>query len=475
MRQRIPLGRAFGKGRSTAAGLQSLVNMYAESVEAEGRTDVVCYGTPGKAEFATVGGGDVRGQLTAAGLQYAVIGTTLYKVASDGTATSLGTIEGSELVDMFFNGVQLSVVAELKSYSFDTLTLALTEIADPNFEQAGTGASLNSYDIFGVLNTGRFRWRLVNTASFSALDFATAEAESDNLRAIRKVGNEAALLGDNSVEWWYATGQSGANAFARTSVAAKPIGCLSRDTALVVDGGLTWVGRDGTAGGASVYRAEGYEPRKISTPEVDGYLETVADPTTLNAFTYQQRGHLFYVLNAPDEWTLAWDVSTNQWSYRKSGPWTMGAEPSGGWDAVTMALNGTKQIVGASDGNLYELQADTFTEGGSGVVREVTTPQFHRDGRRIFFRRVELDIEAGIGLTSGQGSDPKAMMCVSFDGGKTWSNPREAGMGAIGQNKFRAYWMACGSGRQAIFKFRVSDPVKVVFLGAWADIDVGAH
>ena len=48
-------------------------------------------------------------------------------------------------------------------------------------------------------------------------------------------------------------------------------------------------------------------------------------------------------------------------------------------------------------------------------------------------------------------------------------------MGAIGQNKYRAYWMTCGSGREAIFKFRVSDPVKVVFLGAWADMTVGAH
>ena len=415
----IPLGRAFGKGRSTAAGMQSLTNMYAEQVEGEDRAQIVCYGTPGKAAFATIGGGDVRGQLTAQGIQYTVVGTTLYKVSSAGTATALGTIEGSEPVDMAFDGVQLAIVAELKSYFYDTITLGVSEIADPNFEQAGTVASLNSYDIFGIVGTGRYRWRLVNSASFGANDFATAEAESDNIRAIRKVGNECALLGDNSLEWIYATGDTGADAFARTSVAAKPIGCVARDTALVVDGGLTWVGRDGTAGGVSVYRAEGYEPRKISNPQVDGYLESVSDLTTLTSFTYQQRGHLFYVLTSPDEWTVAYDVSTSQWAYRKSGLYSMGADSTGGWDAVTFALNGSKQIVGASDGNLYELQADTFTESGSGIIREVTTPQFHRGGRRMFFHRVEVDIEAGVSLTSGQGSDAKVMMCVSFDGGKT--------------------------------------------------------
>lgn len=455
--------------------MQSLVNMYAEQVENEGRTDVVCYPSPGKALFATIGGGIPRGAITAAGIQYEVIGTRFYKISSGGVSTDLGEIEGSKMVDMTFNGVQLSIVAELKSYAYDTISLILAEISDPNFEQAGTCASLNSYDAFGVLGTGRFRWRLVNTATFSANDFATAEAESDNLRCIRKVGNELALLGDTSLEWWYSTGDSGANAFAKTSTAAKPIGCVSRDAVNVVDGGLTFVGRDGTAGGVSVYRAEGYEPRKISNPQVDGYLETVSDLTTLNSFTYQQRGHLFYVLRSPSEWALAWDVSTNQWSYRKSGLFSMGADPLGGWDAVTFALNGSKQIVGASDGNLYELQVDTYTEAGAGIIREVTTPQYHKDGKRLFVRRVELDIEAGVGLTTGQGSAPIVMMSMSYDGGKTWTNPREASMGAIGQYKFRAAWGAGGSGRKVMFKFRVSDPVKVVFLGCFADIMVGAH
>jgi hypothetical protein len=282
-------------------------------------------------------------------------------------------------------------------------------------------------------------------------------------------------LGDTSVEWWYPTGNPGADAFARTSTAAASIGCLSRNSAIVVDTALMWVGRDGEAGGVSVYRAEGYSPRKISIPEVDRLLETTADLTKVNAFAHQSRGHLFYVLTAPNEWTVAWDISSGQWSYRKTGSWSMTAEPTGGWDAITMALNGSKQIVGASDGNFYELQADTNTEYGAGIVREVTTPQVHFEGKRAFCGRLELDIEAGVGLTVGQGSNPKVMMAASFDGGHTWTNPREAGMGAIGQYKWRAVWNVIGSFRQAMFKFRVSDPVNVVFLNAYADIKVGAH
>ena len=149
-RERIPLGRNFGQGRSNAAGMSSLANMYGEEVRGEGRTDWVCYGMPGEALFATIGGGTVRGQIRANETNYTVIGTRLYSVNSAGVETDIGEIEGSESVDMFFNGVQLSVVAELKSYSYDTVTLGLTEISDPNFEQASGGDSLASYEVYAV-------------------------------------------------------------------------------------------------------------------------------------------------------------------------------------------------------------------------------------------------------------------------------------------------------------------------------------
>lgn len=474
-RVRVPFGRAFNVGRSKAAGMTSLVNMYGEPVEGEGRTDFVCYGTPARSLFSTIGSGLVRGQITAGDQHYVVVGTTLYAVTSTGTTTPLGTIEGSLPVDMAYNGAQIDIVGEIKSYQFDVPTLALTEHSGGGFEQASSCTSIASYSLISVAGTGRFRWKLINDATFPALNFATAESESDNLVAIRAVANDVALLGSRSVEWWGPTGDTGANAFAKTATAAANIGCVARDTAIAVDSGLTWVGRDGRAGGVSVYRAEGYAPRKISPPEIDNYLEQVADLSKLQALTYQQRGHLFYVLSLPNEWSFAWDISTNLWSYRKSGPWPMGSDATGGWDAATLALAGQKQIVGGSDGNLYELVADAYAEGGHGLVREATTLQLSHEGRRAFMSRLELDLEAGVGLTTGQGSDPQVMVCFSDDGGRTWSDPRTASMGRQGQNTWRAVWHGCGSYRDRVIRFRVSDPVKAVFLGAWADVTIGLH
>jgi hypothetical protein len=474
----IPLGKAFTKGRSTAAGMQSMVNMYSEQVLLDGRTDTVCYSSPGRTAFAGLSG-TIRGQITADGIHYAVSGTTLYKVNGSAAATALGTVEGVNLVDMAFNGLQLEIVSDLKTYTLNASTLDFAEINDINFATASSCASVSSYSLFSEKGSARLRWRLAGDTAFGALDYATAEAESDSIVAIRKVGNEVALLGETSVEWWGATGESGADAFARNSTAPAGIGCVSRSSALVVDDGLTWIGRDGKSGGVSVYRAEGYRPRKISTPQIDEYLEAASDPSLISAISYQQRGHLFYVITLPSEWTLALDILTGVWSYRKNGTWSMGAEPMGGWDATTFALNGSKQIIGCSDGNLWELDPDKYTDDITGspgpLIREVTAPQISEQGKRMFMRRLELEIEAGVGVSSGQGSSPVVMESHSDDGGKTWSSPRNAGMGAVGEYKWRAVWHALGSFRQRIIKFRVSDPVPAVFLTAHADVDAGGH
>lgn len=475
----IPLGREFGT--SGIAGMQSLANMYAEQVQGEQRTKVACFGAPGRALFATIGGGSPRGQIRASEGNYAVVGPRLYSVAADGTANDLGEIEGTDLVDMSYNGNQIDIVADSKTYSFDVPTQTLSEMVGSTFEQACSCTSLASYSLYAVKGTGRFRWRLTNATSLNALDFATAEAESDQLVAIRKDGNMVVLGGSESTEWWYPTGSSGAEAFAKASTAAAGIGWVSRNSAVLVDDAITWVGRDGRAGGISVYRAQGFAARKISPPEVDLLLEKVAKAgllTSLNAYAYQQSGHLFYVLNSPGEWTVAWDIVTKQWSWRKSGSWSMGAFPMGGWDTTTMALNGSKQIVGSADGNLYELQVDTLTENSQPIVRECTTPMLYHGGRSAKMSMLELDVETGVGLdgdTSAVGAAPVIYMSHSDDNGHTWSSPRAATIGAIGQYKWRCLWSSLGSYRNRILKFRCTDPVSVTFVGCYANVAVGAH
>ena len=76
-------------------------------------------------------------------------------------------------------------------------------------------------------------------------------------------------------------------------------------------------------------------------------------------------------------------------------------------------------------------------------------------------------MEPGQGLQTGQGSNPQVMLQVSRDGGKTWGAELWRTLGAIGQYRTRANWLRLGRSRDWVMKFRVTDPVKPVFVAAW--------
>jgi hypothetical protein len=76
-------------------------------------------------------------------------------------------------------------------------------------------------------------------------------------------------------------------------------------------------------------------------------------------------------------------------------------------------------------------------------------------------------MEAGTGLIDGQGEDPQLMMQVSKDGGHVFGNERWVSIGKQGRYRARAKFNRLGRSRDWVFKFRVTDPVKTVFVGAW--------
>jgi len=60
-------------------------------------------------------------------------------------------------------------------------------------------------------------------------------------------------------------------------------------------------------------------------------------------------------------------------------------------------------------------------------------------------------------------------MQYSKDGGHTWSDEVWDSFGQIGQYNARASFLRMGRARDWLFKFRVTDPVKTIFIGAWGE------
>ena len=120
-----------------------------------------------------------------------------------------------------------------------------------------------------------------------------------------------------------------------------------------------------------------------------------------------------------------------------------------------------------SDGLLYQLKQGVYTDNGVTIAREFIG-RHNKAGNWITISQLWLEMEAGIGLVSGQGVNPQVMMQISRDGGHTWGGEVWAGFGRIGEYRVRAIWNRLGIAKDWLFKFRITDPVKTVFVAAWA-------
>ena len=121
------------------------------------------------------------------------------------------------------------------------------------------------------------------------------------------------------------------------------------------------------------------------------------------------------------------------------------------------------------DGRAGELDVDTYTEYGEEIRRILSTANFGNNGLPMRVSSIELTMESGVGNTARP--DPQVSMDFSIDGGKSWSYQRTAAIGKIGEYQTRQIWRKLGRMPRAVmFRFHISDPVKVIVISCTANI-----
>ena len=85
-------------------------------------------------------------------------------------------------------------------------------------------------------------------------------------------------------------------------------------------------------------------------------------------------------------------------------------------------------------------------------------------------------MEAGVGATSGQGSDPQLRLSYSDDGGRIWSNETNRSYGKIGEYYSLSIWRRTGQfPRHRVLRFISTEPVKTVMIKLLAYIGIGSQ
>jgi hypothetical protein len=456
MQREIPL--AANTSEQDISGNELLVNVYPRA-STGGKYPFNLINTPGLAFFCELPTFPVLGLHNNKGRVFAVTPSKMYEIFNNGTFKELGDVDLKGRVVMEDNGIQVVVVDGFKGFYYDAKTGEVNRIEDPSFYPAATVTYQDGYFLFDRKGTGQFFISELLDVAFDPLDFATAEGQPDNLVAILSDHREIFLFGEDTIEVWYNSGSSDFP-FERNQGAFIEKGCGARYSVAKQNNTVYFIGSD-----LMVYQMTGYTPVRISNHAVEKTLKNVGLDDAF-AYTYQDEGHLFYVLTIPSkDITWCYDISTGAWHIRQS--YQFGRHQSN--NAIFFD---SKTLVGDfQNGRIYQMAGNFYTDDGEPVIREFVLPTVNNGREFLTVDSLEFDMGTGVGLIRGQGDNPELRVYFSKDSGKTYSESFKRGrIGKVGEYLTRAKVNRFGAARQFTFKVEISDPIPIDIGGAWVEV-----
>lgn len=457
--------------RSRNFDAERAVNLYPEaSGSGQSKSIAMLLGCPGLVLFSTLAGGGVRGCIRFSATQaFVVVGGNVYSLSVGGVGTLIGAIVvRTTPVSMASNGITVMLVCGPEGYVINPALLTVTRITNPAFLGADTVGYAEGYFVFNQPGTGEFQISGLLDNTIDPLDFATAEGSPDLLLSLLVNQLEIWLFGTSSTEVFFDSGNADFP-FERIQGAFIEQGCAAKFSPAKLGSKVYWLSADDHGQGMAV-AATGYQPVRISTHAEEFAWQQYSRIDDAIGYTYQQEGHSFYQLTFPTgNATWVYDEATQLWHERA---WRNPADASlNRHRSNCMMAFANKIIVGDwENGNLYQYSLDAFTDNGAALPAIRQAPHFASgDNTWSIFDRFWVDIETGVGLATGQGSDPQVMIEWSDDGGHTFPNYRTVSAGKIGEYRARAVIRRCGKSRDRVWRVSISDPVKRVLIGAGAN------
>lgn len=463
--------------------------MYPEATDGMGKTPVVLIGTPGTVaalDLSAETQGIVRGLYEASnGRFFAFVGGKVIEVERD-TASQVEAYTYTVRAEITDTITPVSAADDGTNLIWADgelvriMNFATNVVSEPSMPVDLSEPSQVVF--FGqrlvVIGTGSnsFFWSdILDATSWPALNVAQAEQSADPIVRMARVQGELWLFGSRSYEV-RGIGTDPDAPFPYVGGSANDIGLGAQYSVATIGDAVFWLGSS-RAGQNMVFRSAGYGSERISDHALENLLESNRDYTSdCEAYTYQQEGHTFYVMTFTQlDRTFVFDLSSGLWHERTTRDPNLATETR--WDASYAERALDRVFVGSRFGPyLNFLDLNTYQEfDGRAIRRLAQGPVVWNDLQQVFHSEFQIDLQTGVGLQTGQGSDPQAMMAYSDDGGHSWSSERYGSMGAIGQYLTRVRYTQLGRSRERIYRVAITDPVKVVIIGARARVKVGRN
>ena len=478
-RVKIPLVGGSYRHGSLPFDAQETINLFPERGGAQSKSPSILRRTPGLKNWITLssGTGPIRGMYeTSDGRLFAVRSNNLIEISAAGVQTSRGTINiPSDRVAMTDNGIELAIADETNIWSYTLATDTLATVTNIYAPQSTPVLEFIDGYIFGFDPTGGdtdpdtgsavgvFRHSNLNDINdWLAIDVYTAEGSPDKIVTLKAVNRQLWIFGSKSFEVWYNAGgdnAGGGPTWARIPGTFTQIGCAAQNSVSEIRGKVFWLGSSKDGENVVWMSGEGYAPVQISNKAMESTMETFSSVDDAWSFTFEYLGHYFYCLTfQTGDRTYLYDITEGEWvnwMYRDTVTGEQGRHR-----ALVHSFFDRRNFVGDYvNGNIYELDRDTYTDNGNPIVWERYFPYTESLNRRITMYSLFIDFLTGEGLLSGQGSDPKIQIRWSIDGARVFGDWEQLGVGVRGDYSFQTEMRMMGQGRSWVFHIRSSEPI----------------
>jgi len=318
------------------------------------------------------------------------------------------------------------------------------------------------------------------TVYSSALNSMKMDFKADTVVALRASDSSLFVFGRSSLQilrWQNST-------IAPFAIVNKSslAGVLSKDAVTIIGNECFFVGKgpNGMLGAFAV--DENGNIRKISTASEDQLLARIARSheggggaggnhplENVRTFAYSYKGHQFFIftIRAGIEETRVFDLTENVWTSRACYDLNGDRYSWNVLDAVSVDGEPFFFIFGADEGTGLawfkpNKHTDKFIDSLNAYIRKERTTGIKFDGiNDIVVTSLELIINSGTTdfvIPTSDGYNPRIMLQVSTDGGRTWSNELWANAGKTGEYSWRVRWNQLGRGARFAFRVSMSDP-----------------
>jgi hypothetical protein len=415
-----------------------------------------------------------------------ITGTTLtVSAVSSGTLKIGQTLEGANvtngtIIKAFGTGsggtgtYTVSPSQTAASATIYAINWTVLPTTDGAFEGGGTVDITDNYFVYNKPDSQLWAASDLLSPITDPLSFASKDGSPDDLVSIIVDRREVYLLGEMSSEVWINSGGV-PFPFTRIPGTSTQQGIAAQYSMSRMGNSFAYVSKN-NRGEAMIVRMNGYFPERISTHAVETTLVN-QDVSDAIAWTYQLEGHEVYVVTFPsigtNGITWAFDQTTalwHKWLYRNN------QNEFERHRGNCCAFFNQQILVGDyENGKIYQLSRNFYTDDGQPIRRLRRAPHITSDLQRQYFHELQIQFQPGVGLSTGQGEDPQAMLRWSNDGGSTWSNEYWTSIGKQGKYLNRAIWRRLGFSRDKVFEVSISDPVKAVIISANLKAEAGEN